>query len=366
MRLVDLFCGTGGFARGAQRAGLDVALAVDIDPNLTFSHHLNFPKTKLLSEDLSPISGARLEAEAGGKIDGIFGGPPCQGFSSIGRRDPSDARRKLLGHFFRIISEARPTFFIMENVRGLLDKGGRGELDDALNLVRADYDIPEPQIWDARDFGAATSRKRVFVFGTLKSQSNPISPSDIEFWKRPPSTVLEAIGDLAEAEYIGQDERDIDLWKLREFPECSHYARGLRAFGAKTSGLRLTAHKRSVVDRFQQVEQGKSDPVGRHPRLAWDRQCPTLRAGTGSDRGSYQAVRPLHPSEDRVITVREAARLQGFADDHLFHPTVWHSFRMIGNSVAPMMAEAVFRGVISKLSDGHQMTAGAMESAEGG
>lgn len=329
------------------RAGLDVAVAVDIDPDLTFSHHINFPKTKLLLEDITLLKTERLEAEAGGKIDGIFGGPPCQGFSSIGRRDPSDARRKLLAQFFRIVSEAKPLFFVMENVRGLLDKGGRGELDDALSLVADSYHVAEPQIWDASEFGAATRRKRVFVIGTLRGACAPITAADIEVWKRPAATVLDAIGDLADAIYVGQDERDLDLWQLGDLGAGSTYARGLRSNSGRTSGLRLTVHRQPVVERFAEVKQGGIDPVGRHPRLSWNQQCPTLRAGTGSDKGSYQSVRPIHPVEDRVITVREAARLQGFPDDHQFHPTVWHSFRMIGNSVAPMMAEAVFRGIMS-------------------
>ncbi|KAA1337570.1 DNA cytosine methyltransferase, partial [Escherichia coli] len=68
---------------------------------------------------------------------------------------------------------------------------------------------------------------------------------------------------------------------------------------------------------------------------------PTLRAGTGADKGSHQAVRPLHPDSGRVITVREAARLQGFPDWFCFHPTKWHSFRMIGNSVSPIVSKAI-------------------------
>ncbi|MNJ64000.1 Modification methylase BanI [compost metagenome] len=91
--------------------------------------------------------------------------------------------------------------------------------------------------------------------------------------------------------------------------------------------------------------QGSVDPVGKHKRLHWDGFCPTLRAGTGSDRGSYQSVRPLHPVEDRVITPREGARLQGFPDDFIFHETVWHSFRMIGNSVSPIIAEVLLRNI---------------------
>ncbi|WP_327194221.1 DNA cytosine methyltransferase [Pseudomonas syringae] len=72
-----------------------------------------------------------------------------------------------------------------------------------------------------------------------------------------------------------------------------------------------------------------------------------MRAGTGSDRGSYQAVRPLHPVENRVITPRECARRQGFPDDFIFHPTAWHSCRMIGNSVSPIIAEALLKNIHS-------------------
>lgn len=123
----------------------------------------------------------------------------------------------------------------------------------------------------------------------------------------------------------------------------------LRASDKVFTGHRPTIHTQGVVDRFARVKQGQVDPVGRHPRLAWEGLCPTLRAGTGADKGSYQAVRPIHPEEDRVITVREAARLQGFPDTHLFHPTVWHSFRMIGNSVSPIMAKAIFSAIAAHL-----------------
>jgi DNA (cytosine-5)-methyltransferase 1 len=245
-----------------------------------------------------------------------------------------------------------------------LDKGGRGELDEALSLVADSYDLAEPQVWDASEFGAATRRKRVFVIGTLKGSCAPISAEDIEMWKRPAATVLDAIGDLASATYVEQDERDLDLWQLGDHGASAPYARSLRSNTGRTSGLRLTAHQQPVVERFAKVKQGGTDPIGRHPRLSWNQQCPTLRAGTGSDKGSYQSVRPIHPTENRVITVREAARLQGFPDDHQFHPTIWHSFRMIGNSVAPMMAEAVFRGIMSKFQSPPTMPASKMSSTE--
>lgn len=114
MRLVDLFCGCGGFSLGAHEAGFDVVSAYDVDPKLTLSFARNFPDTTLNLEDVTTLTGARILASAGGRIDGIFGGPPCQGFSDIGRRAVDDPRRQLLGHFFRLVAEVEPTFFVME------------------------------------------------------------------------------------------------------------------------------------------------------------------------------------------------------------------------------------------------------------
>ena len=130
----------------------------------------------------------------------------------------------------------------------------------------------------------------------------------------------------------------------------------LRSSDQTFTGHRLTVHTAAVIKRFSTVAPGAMDAVGRHPRLDWAGQCPTLRAGTGSDKGSYQSVRPLHPEEPRVITVRESARLQGFPDSHRFHPTVWHSSRMIGNSVSPIIAKVIFSAIAAKL----QVTAQAM------
>ena len=155
-------------------------------------------------------------------------------------------------------------------------------------------------------------------------------------------TVRAAIADLEGAVFIGE-RSGFDVWKIARTDIASKYGEGLRAPDKCFTGHKKTIHSSRVERRFGELGQGGLDVVGRHRRLAWVGQCPALRAGTGPDRGSYQSVRPIHPVHDRVITVREAARLQGFPDKHLFHPTVWHSFRMIGNSVSPFMARAIFR-----------------------
>lgn len=355
MKLVDLFCGTGGFSRGAHLAGFQVAAAFDVDDILSSSYAANFPTTKLVRYDVARLSAERLEFEAGGRVDGIFGGPPCQGFSDIGRRDTTDARRKLLWHFFRLVREAQPTFFVMENVRGLLYAENIGELETAIAQVSDMYEIPGPVVWDSSQFGAATRRNRLFVVGVHKDRGDAVTHENIGALKRPPATVRQALADIEGATFLRDDERNFDWWKIEKLGRPHEYARSLRIrdgeFAGCFTGHRKTRHTQKVVERFSAVAQGGLEKVGRHPRLAWEGQCPTLRAGTGSDLGSYQSVRPIHPEENRVITVREGARLQGFPDCHKFHPTVWHSFRMIGNSVSPIMAQAVFQAIATKLAN---------------
>ena len=117
--IVDLFTGCGGFALGARAAGLSPTLAFDNDAILTSSHSINHPNTKLVLADLSKVDGSDIRREVGGEIVGVFGGPPCQAFSDIGHRNELDPRRSLLGHFFRLVAEIAPAFFVMENVKGL-------------------------------------------------------------------------------------------------------------------------------------------------------------------------------------------------------------------------------------------------------
>ena len=350
MNLVDLFSGCGGFSLGAHQAGFKVVAAFDNDPVLASSYLRNFPNTRMIFRDITQLDGEGVLEAAGGQIDGICGGPPCQGFSDIGKRDPNDPRRELLGHFFRIVRQLRPSFFVMENVCGLMSSNSRGVLDEALCLVKDEYGILGPSIWNAAQFGAATKRLRLFVIGIHKDCGERVTEKDVKNLKQTPETVRAAISDLEGAIALGEED-GYDTWLITQVDCPFDYARALRSPGGRFTGHRVTNHSKRVIARFDSTPEGGIDSVGRHPRLAWSGQCPALRAGTGPDRGSYQAVRPIHPEHPRVITIREAARLQGFPDCHCFHSTIWHSFRMIGNSVSPIIARAIFRAIRTKLEN---------------
>lgn len=361
--IVDLFSGCGGFGLGAKQAGFDVIVAVDIDPILQSSYKQNFPNAHVLNGDLSTMDEESWRlALSGEEIDGVIGGPPCQGYSRIGKNDVNDPRRSLLGHFFRTVNIIQPKFFVMENVEGLLDEGNKEELERAVAIVDTRYKVLSAQIVNAQDYGVPTQRKRVVVIGYDPKLIDAISLEEIIPKNLPKVTVKDAIADLPPP--ISKDNEGYGWAAYRKVNSLSAYATQLRklppkSFGwntaleklkaGQTSGHFDTVHTEEVKQRYIATEPGQTDKISRSKKLEWNGLCPTLRAGTGADKGSYQAVRPLHPTEGRVITVREAARLQGFPDWFCFHKTKWHSFRMIGNSVSPIVAESILALIKSKL-----------------
>lgn len=370
--VVDLFSGGGGFTLGAHAAGFATVLAIDNDLDLSATFSTNFPSAKFLPLDLSSLDTCNSIREFGtqnGKIAGVIGGPPCQGFSFIGKRDPNDPRNELVLQFFRIVAAVQPLFFVMENVPGILSGSLRKLLDDGLDMVSGDFEILPPLKLDALDFGAATSRQRIFVIGYDRKFVAPLAISDLHTAESGTQiTVGDAIRDLP-------SPRPTAIEKLPSgwlpYPFCadsnslSQFARTARqrpppGLSIKkiralqrinlVSGVVRTIHTPKVQHRFREIPQGSIDIISRCPRLSWDSPSPTLRAGTGKDRGSFQSIRPIHPEEHRVITTREAARLQGFPDWFQFHPTKWHSFRQIGNSVSPNVAEIVLRLLADRIT----------------
>jgi DNA (cytosine-5)-methyltransferase 1 len=349
---------------GAARAGFHVAAAVDHDPRTGLAFQTNFPRYRYIEADIAELSGKGLleKAETNREtIDGIIGGPPCQGFSRIGRRTPDDKRNNLFDDFFRIVEELRPTFYLAENVLGICDSQFDAIRETAMRRLCGYVQIG-PLPLKASDYGAATNRERVFFLGVLKERANGISEETFA----PPADVAEVTVGMAlqglrrsinpdwQAESDGwrrvTPHTDGRFWKrIAEcIPDGVGDAEAIRLLQQEqlVSGCLGTRHTKAVAERFARVPEGSVDKPSRSVRLSRNGFCPTLRAGTGPERGSFQALRPIHPTEPRVITPREAARLQGFPDWFQFDSTKWHSFKQIGNSVSPILAEAVL-GIIA-------------------
>lgn len=352
--VIDLFAGCGGLSLGAARAGLPPKLAVELDEHAAAAHSKNFPKCRTAKLDLSKIDSGVLRDLFSGRPDLVIGGPPCQGFSYIGKRNQSDPRNDLLDRYFQVVADLKPRAFMMENVPGLLDKSCIQVLERALCRVSANYKILAPTVLDAADFGAATRRKRVIVIGYDPSDVDHVSFDQINKFRCAPATVGQALVGLPEP-----GSTDVAKIRLVDEPYVKFINRKsvdvgdsgkLKAlYGGHVSGFSATQHSEKVQRRFADTAQGKTEKTSRFFRLSATEPARTLRAGTGSDRGSFQSARPIHYLSPRVISVREAARIQGFPDWFDFHPTKWHSHRMIGNSVNPLFAEAVLNSIANSL-----------------
>jgi len=372
---IDLFAGAGGMSLGFEQAGFDVVACVELDPIHCAVHEFNFPDTKVVCKSVAETSGAEIRARAGigrRKVDVVFGGAPCQGFSMIGKRALDDPRNRLVYHFVRLVKELDATYFVFENVKGLTVGAHRKFLDEIVQeFASCGYDVLMPwKVLNAAEFGVPQDRKRLFLVGAKKGAKLPKYPDPIcrkagakqaslDLPEGP--CVWDALRDLPEAEdfdeLVGSDS------VRARFGEPSRYALMLRGLSngeddyshprvydreMLTSSMRAD-HTPLSRKRFAATPHGETEPISRFHKLAPRGASNTLRAGTASDRGAFTSPRPIHPFSARCITVREGARLHSYPDWFRLHASKWHGFRQIGNSVPPLLARAVAAQVIRAL-----------------
>jgi DNA (cytosine-5)-methyltransferase 1 len=372
---IDVFSGVGGLSLGLEQAGFDVVAALEYDPVHAAAHKYNFPDAEVLCRDASKVGAdLLLDAAARGlaqldgmdaadgsctgwnrRVDALVGGPPCQGFSTGGKREQDDERNGLIEHFVRLVEEVRPATFCLENVSGLLEPRFDALRERVLRRLRsAGYSITgiEEPI-DAYDYGVPQRRRRVIVLGSLGGDPGRPIPASRRV------VVADALDGLPDpANYSALLKQDWARLRVSDFEALeaasSPYARrlcGLESDAQDMSPTRdfdrtlltaskFTVHALASIKRFSATPQGAVEAVSRYYRLPVDGPARTLRAGTGAERGAHTSPRPIHPTAPRVITAREAARLHGYPDWFRFHVTNWHAHRQIGNSVPPPLARA--------------------------
>ncbi|HEY4245397.1 MAG TPA: DNA cytosine methyltransferase [Lacunisphaera sp.] len=366
---IDLFCGVGGLSLGFEQAGFDVVAAVEYDPVHAAAHAFNFPACATMARSVIGLSGEEIRHAAGigdRKIDVVFGGAPCQGFSLMGQRALDDPRNMLVREFVRIVRELEADYFVFENVKGLTLGPQRKFLDEVIEEFKnAGYSIRHPwRVLNAAAYGTPQDRERLILMGARSRKKVPEYPEplfadpnvrtgDLFELERGP-TCQEALRDLPDAEQFAE-LNDTDSVACRKWTKPSAYGSEMRALsqGAWHFGYRrewkpnvLTASMRTEHTaisrrRFKQTEAGSVEPISRFFKLPPDGLANTLRAGSDSARGAFTSPRPIHYLYPRCITVREMARLHGFPDWFRFHQTKWHGARQIGNAVPPPLARAV-------------------------
>jgi DNA (cytosine-5)-methyltransferase 1 len=372
---IDLFAGAGGMSLGFEQAGFDIAVAVELDPIHACTHAFNFTGTRVIPKSVVGLEAAeirRLGNIGHRKVDVVFGGAPCQGFSLIGQRALDDPRNKLVREFVRIVHDLDASYFVFENVKGLTIGKHKSFLNELIDEFSSrGYEVLDPwKVLNAVDFGVPQSRERFFLLGAKKNLRLPRYPNPIT---RPAGSTprldglpegpscMDAIGDLPDAERF-QELIDGDSVETK-WGNPSEYARKLRCLdndvwyyseprkwnpSLLTSSMR-TDHTDISRRRFEQTAQGNVEPISRFYRLPSKGVCNTLRAGTDSARGAFTSPRPIHYSKPRCITVREMARLHGYPDWFRFHVTKWHGARQVGNSVPPPLARAVASKIIEAM-----------------
>jgi DNA (cytosine-5)-methyltransferase 1 len=263
----------------------------------------------------------------------------------------------LLISFARLVIELQPKYFVVENVRGLFLGEARKKLHGFCQKVeKAGYKVIKPiKLLNAMDMGVPQSRVRVIILGYKNGNKPPLYPRENN--KRKVS-VWDALGDLPNIQNLDYLYRsDIYNGKLKK--PLSLYSEILRGesddlddkslprenVGKGLSGFKKTKHTKTTIQRFSITNPGETEKVSHFFRLPKDDVARTLRAGSPKSHGGYTAPRPIHPEHPRCITVREGARLHSFPDWFDFHPTIWHGFRQLGNSVPPLLARSVAKEI---------------------
>jgi DNA (cytosine-5)-methyltransferase 1 len=378
---IDLFSGCGGMSLGLEAAGFDIAASVEIDPVHALVHHYNFPYGVTLCRDISEISSRDLLKAIALKgfssnIDLIAGGPPCQGFSHMGKRQLDDPRNKLVFEYLRIVLEIQPKYFIFENVPGIVTGDHKYFLTELIALIEENnYSLVKPiRVLDAAAYGAPQNRKRLILIGYRNDVTAPIYPlathGNLHGAYKPPNefgvqplhkhhTVSDAIADLSEIPvFIGCDRgiaaarldysrfrTSFDIQPKQDYGFCHQRSQKNIIWGHLGS-----KHTAQTIQRFTQTIPGKIEQVSRFLKLSPDGLSNTLRAGTARNKGAHTAPRPIHYLMPRCISIREAARLHTFPDWFEFHRTIWHGFREIGNAVIPLMAKFLGMSIINCLN----------------
>jgi DNA (cytosine-5)-methyltransferase 1 len=375
-RCIDLFAGAGGLAEGFRQAGWNIIAAVDNDPSAAATFRMNFPRTKFFEKDIRNVSPSMLMRATGvkcGELECLLGGPPCQSFSYNNHaRSASSQRARLFRQYLRIVKRVLPKTIVMENVPGMLTVGD-GAIVRAIRrgLEKLGYQVGV-RILFAEDFGVPQERRRVFIIATrlgwegtlfpLGSHGPSPKPSPkanpfVHRWEpvngkkaKKPVTVWDAIGDLPRATNGASNLKRKYRTKAR-----NDFQRAARRGSLSVYDQTAYSLTPRMLKRIESVPEGgnwrdiprrllpagmkrakKSDHTKRYGRLRRRGLCCTILTKCDPHWGSY-----IHPTRDRTITVREAARLQSFPDTFRFIGYMSNQYEQIGNAVPPAMARAV-------------------------
>lgn len=354
---VELFAGAGGLSIGLENAGINVVIANEIMPDFAATLKANHPHTNVINDDIHKIDfKAELNKLGLKSVDVLSGGPPCQGFSTIGSKNRQDPRNSLFYEYIRAVAETNPKYTIFENVSGfkrMYDGFAYETLKKELDALG--YDTVDG-ILNAADYGAPQVRYRTIVLGWKRGLIPLELPKPTHGegkGLKPFVTLMEAIGDLPElsaggcvSEYcVGPQNAYQKRMRGKQKVLLEHNASN---YGEKMQEiLRIIPEGGSIKDLPARLRP-KSGYANTYARLLPNVPSPTITRNFGTPSSS----RCVHPFQPRALSTREGARLQGFPDSYEFIGGKQSKNLQIGNAVPPILGEAIARSVKKALEGG--------------
>lgn len=347
MQGIDLFSGAGGMSLGAELCGINVKYAVEIDTNAaeTFIH--NHTDTIMYNIDIKKVSTDMFSSLSANQPTVIFGGPPCQGFSTSNQKNRNSQNEKnwLFEEYFRIVKDILPEWVIFENVKGLVETEKGFFLNQILNQLQSLGYTTNKLILNAADYGVPQNRNRLFIIASR----NGIKVKYPTAIGTPPITVWEAISDLPHV-LNGNNISQLEYSSEAK----SEYASNMRNKSSFCFNNLVTRNSNSIIERYKHIPQGGN--WENIPKELMDNYKNVNRCHTGIYKrlrydepsvviGNYRKNMLIHPIQDRGLSVREAARLQSFPDSFVFKGSIGFQQQQVGNAVPPLLAKAIFSSI---------------------
>lgn len=346
---VDLFSGAGGMSLGARMAGIDVQVVVEADKHAADTYKYNHsPKFGVFADDIRRFRPMDLgKAAKAGLV--VFGGPPCQGFSTSNQRTRSieNENNWLFQEFVRVVKSYKPDWIVFENVRGILETEGGIFVDQIVSsFEKLGYTV-NAQLLHATDYGVPQKRARFFIVGSLHG----ISYNFPKRTHKAPITVEMALEDLPPL------ENGASICELPyPTPATNNYIKSLRGKLKSCRNHIVTRNSVEIIERYRHIPQGGN--WENIPERLMANYADRSRCHTGIYRrllanepavviGNFRKNMLIHPVQNRGLSVREAARLQSFPDNFVFQGSIGFQQQQVGNAVPPLLAKAIFRQLIN-------------------
>lgn len=363
LKVIDLFSGVGGLSYGfAHDDNFEIIAANEILPNMAKAYSLNHPTAKVYTEDIKDFNAAKIEKDLNIKpseIDIIVGGPPCQAYSTVGKRLIDDPRGKLFQEYYRVLKEFNPKLFLFENVRGLLSMQGGELLKTIISLFESLGYKVQYKLLNAADYGAPQIRERVVIIGSkLKNEFQYPGPTHYNRNEKtnlfnqklkPYLTLEEAISDLpfiksneASFEYSSEPQNDFQKFMRKNAP-------------IKVMDHNSPKNNENIVKIMELLPDGgtpedlpeelrpTSGFKNTYSRLWWKRPAPTITRNLSTPSSS----RCIHPKAPRPLTTREGARIQCFPDDYQFFGSRGDRNLQIGNAVPTFLSTSIAKSILN-------------------